>query len=155
MAPGGSHFHCFGCGAHGDAIDFVRRVNPGMTFREAVLAIGGDSPHSPPGPALPPVPTAPRTESDGPDGWQEFAERLVAESELALWSDQGAVARAYLSGRGLWERTIRAARLGYRPDDEWVEGVYSDRKVRVLVRHRHPLARRAGRRACQHPSPRG
>src|SRR5690242_11706358 len=32
VEPGGVRFHCFGCGAHGDAVDFVRRLNPGMTF---------------------------------------------------------------------------------------------------------------------------
>lgn len=33
-------FHCFGCGAHGDAIDFVMKYD-GVSFREAVEAILG------------------------------------------------------------------------------------------------------------------
>jgi DNA primase len=33
------HFHCFGCGAHGDAIDFLTRFGRG--FREAVAELTG------------------------------------------------------------------------------------------------------------------
>lgn len=42
-------FHCFGCGAHGDCIDFLRRLD-GLNFREACAALGidsGDRPRSP------------------------------------------------------------------------------------------------------------
>lgn len=38
--PRPGHFHCFGCGAHGDAIDFVMQLD-GLGFREAVHALGG------------------------------------------------------------------------------------------------------------------
>jgi DNA primase len=43
-------FYCFGCGAHGDVIDFIRRMD-GLTFREARdrrAAEGGLSPTAPP-----------------------------------------------------------------------------------------------------------
>jgi DNA primase len=40
VTPGHRSYRCFGCGAHGDAIDFVRQLNPDMTFREAAQAIG-------------------------------------------------------------------------------------------------------------------
>jgi hypothetical protein len=37
-------FHCFGCGEHGDAIDWLK-LTEGLGFREAVLALlGGDIP---------------------------------------------------------------------------------------------------------------
>ena len=32
---GDTHYHCFGCGAHGDAIQFLMQLQ-GLTFREAV-----------------------------------------------------------------------------------------------------------------------
>ena len=38
--PETESFHCFGCGAAGDVIDFVRRTE-GLGFREAVLRLGG------------------------------------------------------------------------------------------------------------------
>lgn len=34
-------YHCFGCGAHGDVIDFVQRTQ-GLSFQEAVRQINGD-----------------------------------------------------------------------------------------------------------------
>ena len=41
--PDSGTFHCFGCGAQGDAIDFVMR-HDNLTFTEAVYAMtGGDT----------------------------------------------------------------------------------------------------------------
>lgn len=34
------HFHCFGCGAHGDVIDWIRQRDH-LTFREAIELLGG------------------------------------------------------------------------------------------------------------------
>ena len=48
-----------------------------------------------------------------------------------LWSDRGDKARDYLAGRGLAEATIREARLGYCPGEEWFERIFSDRKAWV------------------------
>ena len=33
-------YHCFGCGAHGDQIDFVAHMD-GLSFREAFISLGG------------------------------------------------------------------------------------------------------------------
>ena len=35
-------YYCQGCGAGGDAVGFVREMNPGMTFRDAVQSILGE-----------------------------------------------------------------------------------------------------------------
>jgi hypothetical protein len=35
-------YYCFGCGAGGDAVAFVREMNPGMSFRGAVESIIGE-----------------------------------------------------------------------------------------------------------------
>ncbi|MFS8147970.1 CHC2 zinc finger domain-containing protein [Rhizobium sp. BR 249] len=50
--PGKDHverFHCFGCGAHGDVIDFVRKIK-GVDLAEALGMLGGSTarPHSAP-----------------------------------------------------------------------------------------------------------
>lgn len=50
--PGKDHverFHCFGCGAHGDVIDFVRKIK-GVDLVEALGMLGGSTarPHSAP-----------------------------------------------------------------------------------------------------------
>jgi hypothetical protein len=45
-------YHCFGCGEHGDAIDFVRKLD-GCSFREAVERLTGAAPgHYRPDPAV-------------------------------------------------------------------------------------------------------
>ena len=36
-----NHFYCFGCGEHGDAIDFVQRLH-GCDFKEALKILGID-----------------------------------------------------------------------------------------------------------------
>lgn len=36
------HFHCFGCGEHGDAIDFVRKTKGGA-FMDAVNSLGAEA----------------------------------------------------------------------------------------------------------------
>lgn len=131
VEPGKDRYRCFGCGAAGDAIDFVRRLNPGMGFGAAVRAIGGDPSGSPaPRPhTASSAASPPRLER--PAGWQDFARGVVSRAEGLLWSDGGSEAMRYLAGRGLTEDTIRAARLGYRPEDEWFSGIDPDRRVYV------------------------
>ena len=131
ISPGAEHYRCFGCGAHGDAIDFVRRLNPGMSFREALRVIGADQNPSPSRPTRRPQPAAPRPLIERPEGWQDFAREIVAKAEENLWSDQGMEARNYLAQRALREDTIRSARLGYWTGDEWFAGVFPDRRVWV------------------------
>lgn len=41
VTPSKGFFHCFGCGAHGDAIAFLME-HQGMTFRDAVAALGAE-----------------------------------------------------------------------------------------------------------------
>jgi putative DNA primase/helicase len=36
------HYHCFGCGAHGDAIDFVQQIE-GVSFKQAVARLSGEA----------------------------------------------------------------------------------------------------------------
>lgn len=59
-------YHCFGCGAHGDAIRFVQEYR-GIGFREAVDEITDGKP---PTTYEAPKPRAPRIESDDAKEWQ-------------------------------------------------------------------------------------
>src|SRR3954466_5064446 len=36
------HYHCFGCGAHGDAVDWIMRVH-GLGFVDALQCLDGGS----------------------------------------------------------------------------------------------------------------
>ncbi len=100
-------FHCFGCGAGGNAITFLMRQE-GMTFPEAVRSLAREC-----GIEIP----------DEAAGQQEASERLRQANALAqrvyraaLAAPDGAPARAYLAGRGLdgalWERFG----IGFAPD---------------------------------------
>lgn len=42
VSEGKEMYYCFGCGAGGDAVGFVRDMNPGMSFRDAVQSILGE-----------------------------------------------------------------------------------------------------------------
>jgi hypothetical protein len=55
----------------------------------------------------------------------------VREAEEELWSERGAEARDYLARRGLQDDTIRAACLGYLPQEKRFEGIFLDRPVFV------------------------
>src|SRR5260370_18822280 len=59
------HFHCFGCGEHGDAITLLTRLS-GMTFGEAVRTLLGSEPHgSSPSPSAKGPPTVRPCPEDG------------------------------------------------------------------------------------------
>jgi DNA primase len=103
-------YHCFGCGAHGDAIRFLTD-HRGMPFMDAVKELAAKA-----GMELPaPDPKA-----------RERAERAASltdvMAEVAKWySDQlqgivGADARDYLNRRGIDQGTIQRFGLGLAPD---------------------------------------
>ena len=103
-------YHCFGCGAHGDAIRFLTD-HRGMQFMDAVKELsakaGMDVPASDPR-------ARERAERD--------ASLTDVMAEVAKWySDQlqgisGADAREYLKRRGIEQATIERFGLGLAPD---------------------------------------
>lgn len=104
-------FHCFGCGAHGDAIGFLMR-HQNMGFMDAVeeLAQAAGMPV--------PKPSAQDVERS------RVRDRLVTLMDAATkWYAQQLMAPAhkdvlaYVLGRGLTMETIEAFRLGYAPAD--------------------------------------
>ena len=101
-------YHCFGCGAHGDAISFVREFE-GLGFTEAVeeLAkrVGLEVPYD--RAAKQEIQQA-RTLTDALD----FASRFY---QSALKGQQGAYARDYLQQRGLDNAIIEQYQVGYAP----------------------------------------
>ncbi len=101
------HYHCFGCGAHGDAITFVMQAE-GASFTEAVERLASEAGLEVPKPS----PRAAEQERRRHD--------LAAVLDLAARSFQGRLflpegrrALDYLLGRGLSEATIRRFGLGW------------------------------------------
>ncbi len=104
-------YHCFGCGAHGDAISFLMNTE-GLAFPESVERLAGAA-----GLAVP-------RESSESKETRDHREQLLATVEAAAgWYEAqlaavgGAEARAYLERRGLSPATVRAFRLGYAPPE--------------------------------------
>jgi DNA primase len=106
-----SFFHCFGCGAHGDAIGFVMR-NDNLDFIEAIEKLAGEA-----GLAVPRATPQERERAQQQKTLLGALEAAAAFYEARLASPAGARARNYLDERGLDTETIRHFRLGWAPDE--------------------------------------
>ncbi|MGR4000817.1 MAG: DNA primase [Alphaproteobacteria bacterium] len=107
-------FHCFGCGAHGDAIGFLMQ-REGLDFINAVRQIARES-------GLPPPPQRqPKTPEEAALRKQrlrlsEILEHATQWYSASLFSNAGKNALTYLkSTRGCDEETLYTFRLGYAP----------------------------------------
>jgi DNA primase len=100
-------YHCFGCGAHGDAIRFVMNTE-NLGFLDAVEKLAAEAGLSVPKPTPEAAAAAARQAS-----LAEVAEKAARHFAESLWRREGAAALAYLRGRGLADETIRAFGLGW------------------------------------------
>ena len=108
--PETQSFYCFGCGAGGDVITFIKKIN-NLDYVEAVKYLAGR--------AGMPMPEEDdkvgrlrsRVLSVNKETARFFYEQLNAPTEEAK------AARAYWRGRGLSDSTIRRFGLGYAPND--------------------------------------
>src|SRR5260221_11051045 len=104
-------FHCFGCGAHGDAIGFLMRAD-NLDFIEAIERLAGEAGIA--------VPQQTPQERERAQRQKTLLEALAAAAdfyEAQLWSPSGRRAHDYLTARGLDAETIRRFRLGWAPED--------------------------------------
>jgi DNA primase len=102
-------FHCFGCGAHGDAVGFLMR-HDGLAFPEAVEQLAGLAGME--------MPKSEPEEAQKYDRLKRLADALEAACkwfEAQLRAPAGREALDYLIRRGLDDRTIAEFRLGYAP----------------------------------------
>ncbi len=106
VSPSKQLFHCFGCGAGGNAFQLVMRMDT-ITFPEALRLLAARA-----GIELPRVPADRPQGSDGLGAVLEQAERHFRRWLRAL---EGASARAYLADRGIREETVEAFGLGFAP----------------------------------------
>lgn len=105
--PETQSFYCFGCGAGGDVITFIKKIN-NVDYVEAVKTLASRA-----GMPLP--------EEDDKAG--RLRSRITSINKDAarfffscLNAEEGKAARAYWRGRGLSDATIKRFGLGYAPD---------------------------------------
>ncbi len=108
---GKGFFHCFGCGAHGDAVGFLMR-HDNLSFLESVELLAAEA-----GLEVPKPTEAERQRYEAQKTQHEILEAATAWFEAELRRPAGRKALEYLSARGLDEPTIAQFRLGYAPAD--------------------------------------
>ncbi len=103
-------YHCFGCGAHGDAIRYLTETR-GLPFIDAVkeLADGAGMQVPAPDPQM-------RERQEKSASLRDVMEAAASWYIEQLRSPAGAETRAYLEERGISAATQQAFALGFAPD---------------------------------------
>lgn len=104
-------YHCFGCGAHGDAISFLTR-HDNLSFIEAVEQLASQA-----GLEVPKATPDEHARFERQKSLYDLTEAACRFFESQLAAPPGAAARSYLAGRGLDEGMIARFRLGFAPAD--------------------------------------
>jgi DNA primase len=103
-------FHCFGCGAHGDAVGFVMKTE-GLSFPESVEKLAREV-----GMPVPRATPAERERVERAATLQQVVELAARWFQKQLRLPVGRQGLDYLRGRGLSDQTIDDFRLGFAPD---------------------------------------
>lgn len=111
--PGKNLYKCFGCGAGGDAINFIKDLE-GWNFHETVRHLAGrigiEVPEE-----TPEETEKARERQQARRSYQEVMGNAQSFYEGRLWGPHGQEARTYLVERGVDEGTSRKFGLGYAP----------------------------------------
>jgi len=103
-------YHCFGCGAHGDAIRFLTDAR-GLAFMDAVKELAEQA-----GMELPAPDPRAQAKAERAAGLYEVMDAAAGWFVDQLEGVEGGAARAYLKERGITEATRRKFGLGLAPD---------------------------------------
>ena len=107
---GEPHYHCFGCGAHGDVITFVMN-NEGLDFRNAVEKLAGEA-----GLEVPKDSPEERERAERQSTLGSVMELACKFFEAQLGGMAGRSGADYFQRRGLSADVIKKFRLGFAPD---------------------------------------
>lgn len=105
-------YHCFGCGAHGDVINFVLETE-GLSFPETVERLAGQA-----GLQIPEYTPEDKQRSKIKKTLYDVMEAVAHWFESQLMAQIGTEGRAYIQKRGLTKQTVQKFRLGYSPNDK-------------------------------------
>ncbi|MBV9749442.1 MAG: DNA primase, partial [Acetobacteraceae bacterium] len=103
-------YHCFGCGAHGDAVSFAMQIQ-GLSFPDAVAQLAAEAGLEVPK-ASPRAAAAERQRLD----LAAVLEAAQASFARRLREKEGASGLVYIRGRGLTDETIARFGLGWSGD---------------------------------------
>ncbi len=103
-------YHCFGCGAHGDAIKWMTDQR-GLSFIDAVKELAQAA-----GLDMPEQDRQSAERAERAKGLHEAMEDAARWFSDKLYGIEGTEARGILQGRGIREETARAFGLGFAPD---------------------------------------
>lgn len=121
-------YHCFGCGAHGDAIRWMTDQR-GLPFMDAVKELAAAAGLEVPAPD----PRAAR-KAEAARGLHEAMAAAQAWFESELAGIEGGAARAYLEKRGISEATRRTFGFGFAPDSRGrIRQALKDFPVAMLI----------------------
>jgi len=104
-------FHCFGCGAHGNAIDFVKLFDH-ISFPEAVQSLAREA-----GITIEKPTPAQQQKIEEQKTLYDVLEAATIWFEKQLVAPVGMMAKDYVAARGLRAETIQKFRIGFAPDD--------------------------------------
>jgi len=133
VSPAKQFYHCFGCGAHGNAIGFLMAYG-GMGYVDAVKDLASHAGMQ-----------VPEAQPRSPEQAQRETERkeqetgLVAVMERAMEFYRAELKKApraieYLKGRGLTGEIAARFRIGYAPDDwQGLKGAFPEYEHPSLV----------------------
>jgi DNA primase len=124
VSPTKQFYHCFGCGAHGNAISFLMEYS-GLGYVEAVRELAEDV-----GMKMPEFEPRAKTEAAGPDlravmqAASDYYREQLKTSERAI---------EYLKGRGLTGKVAARFGIGYAPPG-WqnLQGVFASYSDKAL-----------------------
>jgi len=105
-------YHCFGCSAHGDAIEFIRKYER-LTYPETIERLALDA-----GIPLPEVSREDTKKYEREKTLLDVMEAATQWFEKQLMTTSGTVARDYIEKRGLKPETLRLFRIGYAPEEK-------------------------------------
>src|SRR5436190_1969350 len=103
-------YHCFGCGAHGDAIRWLTEQR-GLGFMDAVKELAGEA-----GLELPAPDPKAREREEQRQGLDDVMTAAQAFYISSLQAEGGAAARKYLATRGFSARTVERFGFGFAPE---------------------------------------
>ena len=102
-------YHCFGCGAHGDAVRFLMEAEK-LPFMEAVEVLAGMA-----GMKMPEPNKVDIAREKKRTDLLDIMEQVCQFYQNQLFGPNGAKAREYFQRRGLTQETAQKFRLGYAP----------------------------------------